>query len=341
MISVIIPVYNTEKYLNRCLKSVLNQTYNDLEVILVDDGSTDSSSSICQLAAKEDSRVVYYRIDNGGQGRARNYALDRANGDWISFVDSDDWIENDMLECMISEAEKSNSDIAICGWYRNHGFQQREQPCPSSIRYYDNKQIMQEYLQSSVITSSMCNKIYRSFLWDAIRFPEFRAREDMAILYKILAKSQKAVHIGKSKYIQFVRPGSTERTGFNKNKMSSIDSSRQLRTYINENYPELRNYVALRPAKYCVDLMTEICKSFSLNKNKKSYQYLYHQLYSELQLDYPENVIKSKLYKELKSITENQFRFILTSYKKGIKDVTVDSAKKVYSCVVSIVRLWN
>lgn len=329
MITVIVPIYNTEKYLKRCIDSILEQTYKEIELILVNDGSTDKSEDICKEYLKNDNRIIYYKIENGGQGRARNYALDRCNGEWISFIDSDDWIENDMFEKMINMAETNECDIAICGWYRNHGFKQIEQPTIKDVKYYNNLELMKEYLSSNIITSSMCNKIYKKKLWEDTRFPELRAREDAAVLYKILSKSKKAVYIGESKYIQYVRPGSTERQGFSINKMNIINESRNMKTFINEKYPELSDIVAVRPAKYCANLMAEIVEKFSFKRNRKIYDELYNQLSQELSKDYSENVKKSQEYIYLQSVLAHQRLFKFKAYKSGIKIIIVDMVKKI------------
>ena len=115
-ITVIVAVYNTEKYLRKCVDSILNQTYQDLEIFLVDDGSSDSSSSICDDYAKADKRIKVMHKSNGGQGSARNLALDAATGELIGFIDSDDWIDADMYEFLLSKAISENADIVECGW---------------------------------------------------------------------------------------------------------------------------------------------------------------------------------------------------------------------------------
>ena len=113
-ISVIVPVYNTEKYLKRCIDSILAQSYSDFELLLIDDGSTDASPAICDEYATNDSRVRVFHKPNGGVSSARNLGLDNARGEWIAFVDSDDWIESEMLYLFISKAEKTDSDIVFC-----------------------------------------------------------------------------------------------------------------------------------------------------------------------------------------------------------------------------------
>lgn len=117
LVSVIIPIYNVEKYLNRCVDSIINQTYSNLEVILVNDGSSDDSSTICDYYKSKDSRVIIIHKENGGLSDARNFGLDIAIGDYIMFLDSDDYIENNMIENLLMVVEENHSDVVICGYY--------------------------------------------------------------------------------------------------------------------------------------------------------------------------------------------------------------------------------
>ena len=242
MISVIVPIYNTDKYLSKCLNSILNQTYKDIELILVDDGSTDNSSAICKQFKEKDNRVIYY----SGQGAARNYALDRCHGEWIAFIDSDDWIEKDMFENMITEAKKSNSDIAICGWYKSYGFKKRKQSKPDTITIFNNIELLQEYFLGNTITPMIWNKIYKSNLWKNIRFPEIKSKEDTAVLYKVLSNTHKAVHVGQSKYVHFIRPESTERKKFSNDKLYLIDIAKEKKAYIEKNILNKTVYFVLQ-----------------------------------------------------------------------------------------------
>lgn len=114
MISVIVPVYNVKPYLEKCVDSIRNQTYQNLEIILIDDGSTDGSGALCEEYAKIDSRVVALHQKNAGQGAARNYGLEKAHGEWIGFVDADDWIDRNYYEKLVQAAETAGADMACC-----------------------------------------------------------------------------------------------------------------------------------------------------------------------------------------------------------------------------------
>ena len=330
MITVIVPIYNTEKYLPKCLDSILNQTYTDIELILVDDGSTDFSPEICKEYAKKDNRIKYYRIDNGGQGRARNFGLDRAKGEWITFVDSDDYIEKDMYEEMIALAEDNDADIAICGWRKNHGFKQFEKSIIEGIKIYNTIELLREYFSTDIIAPMVWNKIYRSYLWDNIRFPQINSKEDTAIMYKILEKAKKAVHIGKAKYTQLIRVGSTERRKFSKDKLIAAKFGKERKEYIEKKYPELKDDISLEPAKQTLKLMKEIIFTLSMKQYKKEYNELYKDLCYYMSLEYSEQVKKSEQYSNLKNIINNYNGFLLKSYISGIERCIVDLMSTIY-----------
>ena len=120
LVSVIVPVYKVEFYLSECIESILKQTYQNLEIILVDDGSPDDCGSICDKYAQQDKRIKVFHKNNEGLSEARNYGIERATGDYLSFVDSDDWIEPDMFETLVSVVVVNDSDIVCCGYYREY-----------------------------------------------------------------------------------------------------------------------------------------------------------------------------------------------------------------------------
>lgn len=189
-VSVIVPVYKAEDYLRDCVDSILNQTENDLEIILVNDGSPDNSGAICaEYAAKYPNKITALNIDNGGQGRARNFGIDIAKGDFLSFIDSDDYIAPDMYELMLSAAERENADIVVCDMEKR----------------YDNgrteyvKAALQNDPMASVGSSS--NKIYKRTLVGDIRYPVGLWYEDFSLSAKLAMISEKTAFVDKPLYI--------------------------------------------------------------------------------------------------------------------------------------------
>lgn len=203
LISVIVPVYNVEKYLDRCVESIVNQTYKNLEIILVDDESPDNSPRMCDEWAKKDSRIKVIHKKNGGVSSARNAALDIAAGDYIAFVDSDDWIEQDMYKKLVDYAVNYDADIVKCLFYKNesNGFQTAFGNADSPDKLYNNS----FELRKSVITyedfASVFNGIYKRKAFENIRFNEkIRISEDLLINYKLNSCVNKKVIVKKYLY---------------------------------------------------------------------------------------------------------------------------------------------
>ena len=190
-LSVIVPVYNVEKYLAECVDSLLNQTLMDMEIILVDDGSKDSSGAICDhYAAENPGKVKCLHIDNGGQGRARNFALPMAQGEYLGFVDSDDWVLPDMYEKVCSRADETGADIVACDFLEcfDDG---TEREVPGAF---------QDHPLS--FAGSCCNKVFRASLVKGLRFPEERLwYEDFYFSAVMLIRAKDTEYLRKPLYI--------------------------------------------------------------------------------------------------------------------------------------------
>lgn len=198
-ISVIVPVYKVESYLNRCVDSIINQTYKDLEVILVDDGSPDKCPQICDEYAAKDHRIKVIHKHNGGQSEARNKALDVATGDYISFVDSDDWLVPNMYETLMREMSDKTCDIGMCARY--------VVTCKEITIYSafsdgmtKTKEEVMPIILKDIIGSQPWDKIYKKELWDGIRFPVGRVYEDIATLYLVFEKCHHFCYINTPLY---------------------------------------------------------------------------------------------------------------------------------------------
>lgn len=183
MISVIVPVYNVEPYVRKCLDSIINQTYRDLEILVVDDGSTDRSGEICDEYVKQDERVQVFHTENKGLSAARNLGLDKATGEWIGFVDSDDWIEPDMYEKLLRRAEETGTDIVECGGCTDYMTKSIRRP---AFQGTANGAEALEALIRNEIWTQVWNKIWSHHLFAGIRFPEGRSFEDVATTYKLI-----------------------------------------------------------------------------------------------------------------------------------------------------------
>lgn len=281
LVSIIIPVYNVEKYLHKCVDSVLGQTYTNIEVYLIDDGSTDSSGGICDEYLKKDNRIKVIHKENGGQGSARNMALDVCKGEYIAFVDSDDYIKSDMIEIMVSEMLKTSSELAICGIAVDTGIRFVENSGYTEERVLETYSLMKDYVSTPNIHTGPCNKVYCKKLFDSIRFPNFRAHEDAFIMHKILGQCSRAVHVGKCLYVQFIRDGSTEQSAFSEKKLKLLDCADDLADYYKNNFPDLYYLVAYKKVNDIAVLMYYINAKFCFIKNKCDYKMLAKLLVSE------------------------------------------------------------
>ena len=215
-ISVIVPVYNVEDYLSECIESVLNQTYSNLEIILVDDGSTDKSKDMCDQYAKEDSRIIVVHQRNKGQSDARNHGLEKATGDYIAFADSDDVLHPKLFEHLILALQETDSDLSIC-----HEVSFSEEVCPFQdydqviIENVENKQELFAHFMENWTgpINFFWNKLFPRQLLDGLRFPTNRKMEDMYLAPEVMSRVSKAVWIDERLYGYRQREGSTMNSG--------------------------------------------------------------------------------------------------------------------------------
>lgn len=233
LISVIIPAYNIEDYIERCLKSVCEQTYTNLEIIVVDDGSGDRTGEIIDRIAKEDTRIIPIHKKNAGVSAARNTGLDRATGDYIGFVDGDDIIEEDMYEFLLNNALKYDADISHCGYqmvfpnrvdyYYNTG----------EIRIQDKYQGVYDLIKADKVEPGLGNKLYKREVTRNARLDEnIKINEDLLFNYILFRNSKKSVFVDFSKYYYMVRENSASTSSINVHKMK--DPLRVLEIMMNQ-----------------------------------------------------------------------------------------------------------
>lgn len=205
-ISVIIPIYKVEKYLERCIQSVINQTYTNLQIILVDDGSPDSCGKICDDYAKKDSRIEVIHKTNGGISDARNVGINKAKGKYIAFLDPDDYIVKDMYETLYKNLIKYKADISICKYqYIQEEKQLNFNNDSNNIFIMDKMQAMKELLINKTITNHLWNKLYKKDFFNDIKFPNGKKYEDIYVMYLLFEKSSKIVYQDTTKYIYINR----------------------------------------------------------------------------------------------------------------------------------------
>ena len=245
-ITVIVPVYNVENYLNKCLDSLINQTYKNLEIIVINDGSTDNSGEICQEYAQKDNRIIYVEQENGGLSDARNAGLERMTGSYVTFVDSDDWVEPNYVEVLNNKLIGYQADIAIGNYYSYNEDEAMYYFHVNSESYYeklyDNISIFENLYDAKQMKSfsliSACGKLYKAELFDYIRFDKGKLGEDGYINQKLYLLVQKVIYINQGLYAYRQRSGSITKTWTEKWMHALVDAmSERITLLANMNYP--------------------------------------------------------------------------------------------------------
>ena len=239
LISVIIPVYKVEKYLCRCVDSVLEQTYTNMEIILVDDGSPDNCPVMCDEYARQDSRVKVIHQENAGLSGARNAGIDMAQGQWLAFVDSDDYLAADFLERLYQACVDTGSSLSVCRWEYVRGETIPEHGTGETRVYTGREMLANLYVPDGAYFVVAWNKLYRKELFEDIRYPLGRIHEDEATTYRIYDKVKKAAYVDRSLYGYFVTPVSITR-GFNPKRMDWVTAvAERLDFFEQKGYTEL------------------------------------------------------------------------------------------------------
>lgn len=242
MISVIIPVYNVEPYLRKCLDSVIGQTYRHLEILIVDDGSTDGSGKICDEYEK-DKRVTVFHTENHGLSAARNLGLDNATGNWIGFVDSDDWIEPDMYEVLIKRAEETGADVIECGLFLEYPSKTEERLRSNTV--LSGMEATRLLIQGK-ISNAVWNKLWKRECFSHIRFPVGRVFEEYATTYRVYAVIEKVCTINALKYHYLQRKDSLAKTHDMKNLTGFWHSHMERYEFLANRFDEETNNTLIK-----------------------------------------------------------------------------------------------
>ena len=211
MISVIIPIYKVEAYLEKCIESVRDQTYQDIEIILVDDGSPDNCGAVCDRYQKMDERVKVLHKENGGLSDARNKGLDIATGEYVLFVDSDDFIHPNMIELLYYSLQETDADISVCG-FKTVGEKDRIS-FDSGVKQgkreiFEGQEVMNQLRHKNLLTVVAWNKLYKRKLFADIRYPKGKIHEDEFLIHQILHLCERTVYISQELYYYVKREGS-------------------------------------------------------------------------------------------------------------------------------------
>jgi len=241
MISVIVTIYNVEKYLRRCINSIISQTFRDLEIILVDDGSTDASPQICDEYAAKDSRIKVLHKKNEGSASARNAGIDTATGRFIGFVDGDDFILPEMYKLLYDACMAHGVLLSMCGrivFDERKGSRERKY-CIDTPVLFSAKDAISSLLMDDKCDSASWDKLYGKELFSDIRYPVGVRYDDLNVTARLIDRAGKVCHVGKELYIYVKRSGSITAAPFHKESVMAIEQSELLRKFIDKKYPEL------------------------------------------------------------------------------------------------------
>lgn len=290
MISVIVAVYNVENYLERCVKSILDQSYENIEILLIDDGSTDSSGTICDEFSKINQNVKVLHKENGGLSSARNAGLDHAQGQWISFIDSDDYVHPDMLRTLLSNAIMQNTKAAVCGLAKvNEKGIMIESYLPRP-QVLEREALHRYFFEEGKGTEYMCNKLFHKKLLQDIRFPIGKLYEDTFVLPEILEESKKAVFIDFIGYFYVQREKTISRDINMERQIDGLEAKQSKLSFMEKHYP------LLVPKASC-EIMEACC-------------WLLYKTYQTKGTDYDNNwkKILETFHKENKRAEKNGFK---------------------------------
>ena len=238
LISVIVPVYRVEAYLDKCLASLTGQTYENLQILLVDDGSPDNSGAICDAWAARDSRITVIHQENRGGGAARNAALDRAEGELLAFVDSDDYIDPNLYTHLYSLLQ-TGADIAECGYVETIDDDAVLGGGSQEPVIYDRREAMELHIRDKQFRQLIWNKLYRRHVAEGIRFPVGTKIDDEYYTYRLLMNAKKLVRSEFAGYAYRQQENSIMHGSFSIRRVQSLDAKQQRLRYVREHLPEL------------------------------------------------------------------------------------------------------
>ena len=276
LITVVVPVYKVEKYIDRCVTSIINQSYKNLEIILVDDGSPDNCGKICDDYSTKDERIKVIHKENGGLSDARNAGINIAKGKYITFIDSDDYIKYDYVEFLYNLILKNNVKVSICSHTVLYDTGLRIDKETEEFSVLDAKTTIKRILYDDGIDISAWAKMYETTLFNDIKYPKGRLFEDSAITCKILSNCEKIAIRSKSKYFYMIRSDSITNENFNVKKMDLITSTKEMGEYILKKYPDLEDAVNRRIMYAYLSTLSQLANSKDkhLKEQKEMMEYI-------------------------------------------------------------------
>ena len=287
LISVVLPVYHTERYLDRCVTSVVNQTYSNLEIILVDDGSPDNCPKMCDEWAERDSRIRVIHKENGGLSDARNAGVAVATGEFLAFVDSDDYLEEEMYELMISALRRTGAQMARCGINTVAKGKKRSRYCDKKQRVFSAEEALREVLLCGSIHGTAYDKVFRRDYFHGRKFPEGEIYEDMAIIPRMIGQAGAVVRVGVPLYNYRLDNASITRSGYSPSKRILLQRFHDLENNLKEAYENLLPCLDVWRSDVCQGILYQ---SLENPEVKRQYREDYRLFYEQFRKSIPRRV---------------------------------------------------
>lgn len=323
LISVIVPVYNVEKYLDKCINSLINQSYKKLEIILIDDGSTDNCGKICDEYALKDNRIKVIHKENEGLSAARNLGIAISKGDYIIFIDSDDWVDKEILLKLLKLIKKYNSDIAVCDYLLAYDENEYIEKGEIYEKIFSNIDAFKDLYSRTggVIKSISCCKLYKRELFKDIVFPVRKIHEDEFVTYKLLYKANIISYTNEKLYYYRQRENSIMNSKADERRLDAIQAFEERLIFIKNNIKDEELYNLTAKAYYvlildryyiltkqykgkeeCLNSLKKKARSFyKANKDKLKWSF-------KLNIVYKSFLISTKLYVMIEDYSRNRHR---------------------------------
>ncbi len=309
MISVIVPVYNVELYIDECVQSILSQTYKDFELILVDDGSTDNSGRICDDYKKKDNRILVIHKANGGLSCARNAGTAIANGDYITYIDSDDYVSKDYLYTLARLQKENDADIVVTGIAMFDEGKQPNEDTTGKIFTYTGEKAMEKMLYQDTIDTSACAMLIPIDIARKYPFPVGKYHEDDFTTYKYYSSVNKVVITTQKQYYYLQRKGSIMHV-FGQPSLDELDAADHLVDFCKENYPDI--VPAAESKKFSNYCQVLLMNSHLKNDNPSVYRRIDNYLKS----------VRAKITMDKKCRMKNRIAAVLLLFGSSLLEIT-------------------
>lgn len=278
-LSIVVPIYNSEKSLKKCIESLINQTYKNIEIILVNDGSLDKSLEICNDYKKNDDRIKIINQKNQGAAIARKNGIENSTGDLISFVDSDDCICLDMYEKIIKELILTKSDISICGYYFDYGG--KLVPSFDKKKHHFKKDLLINYLKYDYIECMLWNKVFKRELFINIKYENHKKGEDLLLCIQLINNAHAMCYYNEPLYYYYVNPNSIMRSKFKIDSLDELIIYDKQYNFFKQNinkFDEYEEYLVYKKLNCVIRIIRNMCDDLSYIKHRKVLKNLYYEM---------------------------------------------------------------